>query len=89
MKLFRILSLPAILIIVLCPPPAAQAFIHPGIDQQAKDLMLMKKKVLAGEQPWKTAFDKLKAATDTSFIVKAHMHEQLYWTNKLPERLLG
>lgn len=49
----------------------------------------MKKKVLAGEQPWKTAFDKLKAATDTSFIVKAHMHEQLYWTNKLPERLLG
>ena len=52
----------------------AQSFVHPGIDQQAKDLAYMKKKVLAGEQPWKGAFDRLKAATDTNFTVKAHTH---------------
>ena len=52
----------------------AQKFVHPGIDQNAKDLELMKKKVLAGEQPWKNAFDKLKAAADTNFVVKSHTH---------------
>jgi len=51
-----------------------QAFIHPGIDQQSKDLAAMKKKVLAGQQPWKDAYDRLKAATDTPFAVKSHTH---------------
>jgi len=51
-----------------------QAFVHPGIDQSAGDLAVMKKKVLAGEQPWKGAFDRLKAATDTEFVVRAHTH---------------
>lgn len=52
----------------------AQPFIHPGIDQASKDLAYMKKMVLAGQQPWKDAFDRLKAAADTSFVVKAHTH---------------
>jgi hypothetical protein len=62
--------------IVACLPSkaTAQLFIHPGIDQRSKDLAYMKKKVLAGEQPWKGAFDRLKAATDTNFLVKAHTH---------------
>jgi hypothetical protein len=52
----------------------AQPFVHPGIDQRSEDLAFMKKKVLAGEQPWKGAFDRLKTAVDTSFVVKAHTH---------------
>lgn len=51
-----------------------QPFIHPGIDQRSEDLAYMKKKVLAGEQPWKGAFDRLKAAADTNFVAKAHTH---------------
>src|SRR5882672_6690233 len=52
----------------------AQPFVHPGIDQSSKDLAYMKKMVLAGEQPWKGAFDRLKAAADTGFMPKAHTH---------------
>ncbi len=66
--------LQAICIAVIQGSLFAQAFIHPGVDQQAKDLQYMKKMVLAGEQPWKGAFDRLKAATDTPFVAKAHTH---------------
>lgn len=52
----------------------AQPFIHPGIAQTTDDLAFMKKMVLAGKQPWKGAFDRLKAASDTNFVVKAHTH---------------
>ena len=52
----------------------SQKFIHPGIDQRAVDLQEMKRLVLKGEQPYKAAFDRLKAAADTSYIVKAHTH---------------
>jgi len=55
-------------------PAGAQGFVHPGIDQRAEDLAAMKKKVLAGEQPWKDAFDRLKAAADTEFVARAHTH---------------
>ncbi len=52
----------------------AQKFIHPGVNQTAPDLAAMKKKVLAGEQPYKQAFDRLKAAADTNFVAKPHTH---------------
>ena len=52
----------------------AQPFIHPGIDQQSKDLAYMKQMVLQGKQPWKGAYDRLKAAADTAFTAKAHAH---------------
>jgi len=52
----------------------AQPFVHPGINQRSQDLAYMKKVVLAGGQPWKGAFDRLKAAVDTDFVVKAHTH---------------
>lgn len=52
----------------------AQPFVHPGIAQAPNDLAFMKKMVLAGKQPWKGAFDRLKAAADTDFVVKAHTH---------------
>ncbi|HMH21406.1 MAG TPA: right-handed parallel beta-helix repeat-containing protein [Puia sp.] len=72
---FIVLSV-AIAGMITCLPAKmiAQPFVHPGIDQQSADLDLMKKRVLAGEQPWKGAFDRLKAAADTNFIVKAHVH---------------
>ena len=38
----------------------AQKFVHPGIDQTAQDLSLMKKFVLEGKQPYKAAFDRLR-----------------------------
>jgi len=52
----------------------AQQFIHPGIDQSLSDLQYMKKQVLAGEQPWKDAYERLKAATDRQFQVKPFAH---------------
>ena len=53
---------------------SAQKFKHPGIHQTQEDLEYMKKQVLKGEQPWKDAFDRLKASTDLEFIVKPHAH---------------
>lgn len=53
---------------------SAQSFKHPGINQSSEDLALMKKKVLDGEEPWKSAFARLKAAADTIYNVKAHTH---------------
>ena len=52
----------------------AQKFVHPGIDQTAQDLSLMKKFVLEGKQPYKAAFDRLKAAADSTFLIKSHTH---------------
>ncbi|MEP6749072.1 MAG: right-handed parallel beta-helix repeat-containing protein [Bacteroidota bacterium] len=73
-KKLNFIILQAACIIASCAVSRAQPFVHPGIDQQSKDLAYMKKMVLAGEQPWKDAYDKLKAAADTNFIVKAHTH---------------
>lgn len=59
----------------LCSTSAtAQAFVHPGIDQNSSDLALMKRKVQSGEEPYKSAFNRLKAATDTVFKVTPHTH---------------
>lgn len=52
----------------------AQKFIHPGIDQTSADLDYMKKKVLDGEQPWKDAFERMKAASDLGYEVKPFAH---------------
>ncbi len=53
---------------------SAQKFIHPGIDQTSADLDYMKKQVLAGEQPWKDAFERLKASTNLQFEIKPFAH---------------
>jgi len=53
---------------------SAQKFIHPGIDQTAADLQYMKNQVLAGEQPWKNAFDSLQSKTNLQFEVKPFAH---------------
>lgn len=51
-----------------------QKFVHPGIDQNASDLALLKKLVLSGEQPYKSAFDRLKVIADSGFQVLSHTH---------------
>lgn len=53
---------------------SAQTFIHPGIDMNRDDLELMKSKTLEGVQPWKGAFECLKAETPLSFEVKTYAH---------------
>jgi len=53
---------------------SAQPFVHPGIDQTAKDLAYMKAKVQQGEEPYKSAFDRLKAAADTAFTITPWTH---------------
>jgi parallel beta-helix repeat protein len=39
---------------------AAVPFVHPGILQTQADLAFVKQKILAGEQPWKDAFERLR-----------------------------
>ena len=53
---------------------SAQRFVHPGINQTAADLATMKKMVLEGKEPYRSAFDRLKAATDTPFRIIPHTH---------------
>jgi len=69
-RFFRLLTLA----ITLYSGCVAQKFTHPGIDQTSADLEYMKGQVLKGEQPWKGAFDRLKAATDLNFPVRPHAH---------------
>lgn len=45
---------------------AQKPFVHPGIYQSRSDLDFMKRKVLAGEQPWKDAWDRLLKASYSS-----------------------
>jgi hypothetical protein len=53
-----------------------QKFIHPGIDQTNADLIYMKKQVLSKSQPWKDAFDRLKAQTILNTTIKPFTHVQ-------------
>lgn len=59
---------------VIFSQTSAQKFIHPGINQSAEDLEYMRSQVLKGEQPWKDAFDRLKAETDLNFEIKPFAH---------------
>lgn len=65
-----------VLISILFSPEyiLAQKFIHPGIDMTSSDLEYMKKQVLAGEQPWKDAFERLKTSTNLQFEIKPFTH---------------
>jgi parallel beta-helix repeat protein len=72
---FNISILIFVLITNLFPlTSTAQQFVHPGINQNSKDLAFMKKMVLEGKQPYKDAFIKLKAAVDSNFSFKPFTH---------------
>src|SRR5437016_6269390 len=40
--------------------PAPRAFVHPGLLQNRQDLEFMKAQALAGAEPWKSAFERLR-----------------------------
>ena len=47
---------------MVCIAMYGQGFVHPGMLHNTGDLEYMRSKVLAGEEPWKTAWDSLKAS---------------------------
>jgi hypothetical protein len=55
-----------LLLVLAALAPAQAGFVHPGITQNRQELEFMKQKVLAGEQPWKGAWDRLRAANYSS-----------------------
>lgn len=60
--------------VILSVAVSAQKFIHPGINQTPEDMAYMKSQVLAGAQPWKDAFDRLKANTDLTVVIEPFTH---------------
>jgi hypothetical protein len=52
------------------PDPAHRPIVHPGILQTRADLEFMKAKVNAGEEPWKSAWDRLQAEPNSSLDFK-------------------
>lgn len=45
---------------------APTGFVHPGITQNRAELDFMKQKVLAGEEPWKGAWERLRGASHST-----------------------
>ncbi len=56
---------------ILVPTAAEAAFAHPGLLNDKFELDFMKRQVAAGLQPWKGAFDKMKASGYGSLNYKA------------------
>lgn len=73
-KLYSLFCLFLIIFLSSSSVVSARKFIHPGVDMTSSDLEYMKKQVLAGEQPWKDAFERLKISTDLQFQVKPFTH---------------
>lgn len=76
-KLFtRLLAFAAAGIISIFSSSAAfaQQFVHPGLNQSAKDLAYMKNLVQQGQEPWKSAFERLKASINLDTNIQAHTH---------------
>ena len=53
-----------------CTAALGQKFVHPGMLHTASDLEFMRQKVLAGEEPWKTAWEDLKNSEVASLDYK-------------------
>jgi len=73
----RILVIFSCLVLLLYSQQStSQSFIHPGVDMTSEDLQYMKNQVLAGTQPWKDAFERLKNGLKTDAIVTPFAHVQ-------------
>jgi parallel beta-helix repeat protein len=71
----RLSLTPLLILMLLCRiPVSGQKFAHPGINQTAADLQYMKEEVLKGSQPYKDAFERLKATTDLNFKITPYTH---------------
>jgi parallel beta-helix repeat protein len=53
---------------------SVKPFAHPGMAQSREDLDYMKKMVLAGTQPYKDAFERLKSSATINYKPKAFTH---------------
>jgi len=58
-------------------PPVPAAFKHPGLLNSMEELQFIKKKIAAGEEPWKSAFEQMKATKFAALNYKPHPHEQV------------
>src|SRR6185503_13058924 len=64
---YRTFFVTSIALLALATGPArAQAFRHPGVLVSKSQLDYVRKKIEAGEEPWKGAFAKLKASSYAS-----------------------
>ena len=60
----------SLLYVLVCTVCFGQEFVHPGMLHTTSDLEFMKAKILAGEEPWKEAWDQLKASEISSLHYK-------------------
>ena len=70
----KIIGFIVLLLLVTVGSIQAQSFLHPGIDMNQKDLDYMKKQVLAGQEPWSSAYKRLKEKTRTDIEVVPVTH---------------
>ncbi|GHB85088.1 right-handed parallel beta-helix repeat-containing protein [Persicitalea jodogahamensis] len=71
---FYLVGLLVLAVAIFPPTSAGQNFAHPGINQTRADLDYMKAQVLKGQEPYKSAFERLKAETDLEFVVTPYAH---------------
>lgn len=50
--------------------PAGKPFVHPGLLHSREELVFIKQKIAAGEEPWKTAWGKLRASESAALNYK-------------------
>ncbi|MEQ9438669.1 MAG: alginate lyase family protein [Cyclobacteriaceae bacterium] len=53
---------------------ASDDFVHPGMYQNEEDLVYMKAQIQAREEPWQSAFERLKAETSLDFEPAPFVH---------------
>ena len=56
-------------------PDIPATFKHPGLLNSMEELQFIKKKIAAGEEPWKSAFEQMKATKFAALNYKPHPHE--------------
>ena len=64
----------SIMLCLLATGIFAQPFVHPGMLQTSSDLEFMKRKVVADEQPWKDAFERLGESASLDFQPEPFTH---------------
>ena len=56
-------------------PPLPKVFAHPGLLSSVEELKVVKAKIAAGEEPWKTAFEQMRKSKWAAQDYKAVPHE--------------